>query len=322
MSFISSSTPHEFLEALENTDKTEGLIIDIRGNTGGLLPNAVFVTNLFIPRGKIVSIVGRNGFQKDIMAQDNNVNIEKPVIILVDGASASASEIFSGAMKDYRRAKLIGTKTYGKGMVQKIIPMPNETGLNLTIAKYLTPKGKDINKLGIDPDIVLPQTVENIVDTIADIIDPDVRRGYEDSPEGALATYANNMAFIPPYHSMQQQVLPPQQTIPQSQQINPSIQQQMVLLNKPDIVDANYALKYDLRDITEIDNLTIRINKVFANPEILEFINKFKFINKFYVAEYKKSEFTLMAPTSTSYVYIKALSDGDYKVAEIPFKPN
>ena len=149
---------------MENTDKTEGLIIDIRGNTGGLLPNAVFVTNLFIPRGKIVSIVGRNGFHKDIMAQDNNVNIEKPVIILVDGTSASASEIFSGAMKDYRRAKLVGTKTYGKGMVQKIIPMPNETGLNLTIAKYLTPKGKDINKLGINPDVNLPLSAENILD--------------------------------------------------------------------------------------------------------------------------------------------------------------
>lgn len=164
LSFISTSTPNEFLEALENTDKAEGLIIDLRGNTGGLLPNAVFVTNLFVPKGKIVSIVGRNGYHYDIMAQDNNVNIEKPVVILVDGASASASEIFSGAMKDYHRAKLVGTKTYGKGMVQKIIPMPNETGLNLTIAKYLTPKGKDINKLGINPDVVLPQTVENIID--------------------------------------------------------------------------------------------------------------------------------------------------------------
>lgn len=164
LSFISNSTPNEFLEALENTSKTEGLIIDIRGNTGGLLPNAVFVTNLFIPKGKIVSIVGRNGFQKDIMAQDNNVNIDKPVIILVDGTSASASEIFSGAMKDYRRAKLLGTKTYGKGMVQKIIPMPNDTGLNLTIAKYLTPKGKDINKRGINPDIELPLTAENLIE--------------------------------------------------------------------------------------------------------------------------------------------------------------
>lgn len=155
-SFISAATPNEFLEALENTHDTKGLIIDLRGNTGGLLPNAVFISNLFINKGKIVSIVGRNGYHYDIMAQDTNVNIDKPVILLVDGASASASEIFSGAMKDYHKAKLVGTKTYGKGMVQKIIPMPNETGLNLTVAKYLTPKGSDINKLGINPDIEMP----------------------------------------------------------------------------------------------------------------------------------------------------------------------
>ena len=154
-SFISASTPNEFLQALENTNDTEGLIVDLRGNTGGLLPNAIFISNLFIQNGKIVSIVGRNGFHYDVMAQDNNVNIDKPVVILIDGSSASASEIFSGAMKDYKRAKLIGTKTYGKGMVQKIIPMPNETGLNLTVAKYLTPNGYDINKKGINPDYIL-----------------------------------------------------------------------------------------------------------------------------------------------------------------------
>ncbi len=152
-SFISNSTPNEFLEALENTDKSKGLIIDLRGNTGGLLQNAIFITNMFVQKGKIVSIVGRNGYHYDVMAQDTNVNIDKPIILLINGASASASEIFSGAMKDYHKAKLIGTKTYGKGMVQKIIPMPNETGLNLTIAKYLTPQGTDINKTGIKPDI-------------------------------------------------------------------------------------------------------------------------------------------------------------------------
>ncbi len=152
-SFISTSTPNEFIEALENTRDTDGLILDLRGNTGGLLANAVFMANLFINKGRLVSIVGRNGYRYDVMAQDTNVRIDKPIIILVDGASASASEIFSGAMKDYQKAKIIGTKTYGKGMVQKIIPMPNETGLNLTIAKYLTPKGKDINKVGITPDI-------------------------------------------------------------------------------------------------------------------------------------------------------------------------
>ena len=151
-SFISSTVPNEFLEALENTSKSKGLIIDLRGNTGGLLSNAVFIANLFIDKGRLVSIVGRNGYRYDVMAKDTNVGIQKPVVILVDETSASATEIFAGAMKDYHRAKLVGTKTYGKGMVQKIIPMPNETGLNLTIARYLTPNGADINKRGISPD--------------------------------------------------------------------------------------------------------------------------------------------------------------------------
>lgn len=163
-SFISTSTPNEFLEALENTQNAKGLIVDLRGNTGGLLTNAIFIANIFIEKGKLVSIVGRNGYRYDVMAQDTNLDIEKPVIILVNGTSASASEILSGAMKDYHRAKIIGTKTYGKGMVQKIIPMPNETGLNLTIAKYLTPKGKDINKKGISPDVEVKFTKNDIIE--------------------------------------------------------------------------------------------------------------------------------------------------------------
>lgn len=161
-SFVSSTTPNEFLEALEKTKDTEGLILDLRGNTGGLLPNAVFIANLFIPHGNIVSIVGRNGYKYDINAQDTEFSINKPTIVLVDGASASASEILSGALKDYNKAKLLGTKTYGKGMVQKIIPMPNETGLNLTIAKYLTPKGTDINKKGINPDIKVEFSLKDV----------------------------------------------------------------------------------------------------------------------------------------------------------------
>ena len=161
-SFIGSTTPNEFLEAFEKTKNTEGLILDLRGNTGGLLPNAVFIANLFIPKGNIVSIVGRNGYKYDINAQDTEFVINKPTIVLVDGSSASASEILSGALKDYNKAKLLGTKTFGKGMVQKIIPMPNETGLNITIAKYLTPKGTDINKIGITPDIQVEFSLKDV----------------------------------------------------------------------------------------------------------------------------------------------------------------
>ena len=162
MTFIGSSTPNEFLEALEKTSKADGLILDLRGNTGGLLQNAIFIANLFIEDGNLVSIVGRNGYKYDIFAQNTDYNINKPTIVLVDGTSASASEILSGALKDYKKAKLLGTKTYGKGMVQKIIPMQNETGLNLTVAKYLTPNGTDINKKGISPDIEVNFTIEDV----------------------------------------------------------------------------------------------------------------------------------------------------------------
>ena len=132
---------------------TQGLIIDLRGNTGGLLDNAIFIANIFIEQGKIVDIIYRNGNTKTIFANSNSHLLNKPTVILINGASASASEILSGALKDYKKAKLIGKKTFGKGLVQKVIPLPNSTGLNLTIAKYLTPNGTDINKLGIKPDI-------------------------------------------------------------------------------------------------------------------------------------------------------------------------
>jgi carboxyl-terminal processing protease len=161
-SFIGSTTPNEFLEALEKTKDAEGLILDLRGNTGGLLPNAVFIANLFIQEGNLVSIVGRNGLKYDIEAHDTEFGVDKPTIVLIDGNSASASEILSGALKDYKKAKLVGTRTYGKGMVQKIIPLPNETGLNLTIAKYLTPGGHDINKKGIAPDVKVTFSLNDV----------------------------------------------------------------------------------------------------------------------------------------------------------------
>ena len=161
-SFLGTSTPNEFIDAVEKTKNAQGLILDLRGNTGGLLPNAVFIANLFITDGNLVSIVGRDNYRFDIKAENIEFEIDKPMIVLVDGASASASEILSGALKDYKKAKLLGTRTFGKGMVQKIVPLPNETGLNLTIAKYLTPSGADINKKGIMPDIEVKVSADDV----------------------------------------------------------------------------------------------------------------------------------------------------------------
>ena len=162
-SFIATSTPSEFITALEKTKDTKGLILDLRGNTGGLLANAIFVANMFVDKGTIVNIVSRNGKVEDIKAQNSSLVIDKPVVVLVDGASASASEILSGALKDHHKAVLVGTRTFGKGMVQRIIPLPNSTGLNLTIAKYLTPNGSDINKKGITPDYVVKYTEKDFL---------------------------------------------------------------------------------------------------------------------------------------------------------------
>lgn len=162
-SFISSDLTTEFIEALTKTEKCPGLIIDLRGNAGGLMPNAIFIADMFLSGGHIVSIVDRNNQQADIDAQTKPYAINKPVVLLIDQASASASEILSGALKDNKKAILVGKKTYGKGMIQKIYPLPNSTGMNLTIAKYLTPKGYDINKTGISPDYEVEYTEKDFM---------------------------------------------------------------------------------------------------------------------------------------------------------------
>lgn len=164
ISFISADMTREFVDALSKTQNCEGLIIDLRGNTGGLMPNAVVIADMFLTQGHIVSVVDRNKQKSNIDAQSKPYAISKPVVLLIDEATASASEILSGALKDNQKAILVGKKTFGKGMIQRIYPMPNQTGMNLTIAKYLTPKGNDINKKGIKPDYEVDYTEKDFYD--------------------------------------------------------------------------------------------------------------------------------------------------------------
>ena len=168
ISFMSGTTPNEFIEALNNTKDTDSLIIDLRGNTGGLLDNAIFIADRFINKGIIVDIIYRNGYKKTIRAKDEGDLLNKPLVVLVNGTSASASEILSGALKDSHKATLVGKKTFGKGLVQKVVPLPNSTGVNVTIARYLTPNGTDINKLGIKPDIEIGTDFDFIEDNKPD----------------------------------------------------------------------------------------------------------------------------------------------------------
>ncbi|HEY9635146.1 MAG TPA: carboxyl-terminal processing protease CtpC [Coleofasciculaceae cyanobacterium] len=142
----------EAIKALE-TQRVNGYILDLRSNPGGLLFASVEIARMWIDQGGIVSTVDRQG-ETDRQEANNRALTDKPLVVLVDGGSASASEILAGALQDDKRATLVGTKTFGKGLVQSVRGLGDGSGLAVTIAKYLTPSGRDINKHGIDPDVV------------------------------------------------------------------------------------------------------------------------------------------------------------------------
>lgn len=134
----------------------EGLILDLRKNPGGLLEQAVAVSDLFLKTGTIVSTVSRGKEIDRSEAHEKDTLPDYPIIVLVDGGSASASEIVAGALQDNRRAVIMGTKSFGKGSVQTVIDLDDGSGLKLTIARYLTPNGRIIQDRGIEPDVVVP----------------------------------------------------------------------------------------------------------------------------------------------------------------------
>lgn len=131
-----------------------GLILDVRNNGGGLLQNAVDIGSMFIKKGAIVYTVDRDG-NRDVLSSTGAVAWDKPVVVLINGSSASASEILAGALRDNNVAQLVGTHSFGKASVQNVRQLSDGSCLLITIAKYLTPNGEDINKKGIQPDILV-----------------------------------------------------------------------------------------------------------------------------------------------------------------------
>lgn len=155
-----ATTTRDFKKALRKAGrqgKIQGLVLDLRNNPGGLLDQAVKVADVFLERGVIVTTKGREK-ENDMYfkARRSKTRYTFPTVVLVNGGSASASEIVAGALQDHNRAVILGTRTFGKGSVQTVVPLPNGAGVRLTTARYYTPKGRSIQATGILPDIIVP----------------------------------------------------------------------------------------------------------------------------------------------------------------------
>jgi len=145
--------------------KLKGIVLDLRNNPGGLLDQAVAVSDAFLEKGEIVSTRGRRPDETQrFNARPGDITNGLPVVVLINGGSASASEIVAGALQDHHRAVLLGTKSFGKGSVQTIIPLPGHGAMRLTTARYYTPSGRSIQAKGIEPDIDVPQAKIEVID--------------------------------------------------------------------------------------------------------------------------------------------------------------
>ncbi|MEK9544575.1 MAG: S41 family peptidase [Pelagibacteraceae bacterium] len=150
------------IKKFEKDNKLNGYILDLRNNPGGLLTQAISITDFFLEDGEIVSTKGRriNETRRFFSKKGDEIH-GKPLIVIINNGSASASEIVSGALKDHKRATILGEHSYGKGSVQSIIPLKNGGGIRLTISKYYLPSGKSISDVGVMPDIFVEETGDN-----------------------------------------------------------------------------------------------------------------------------------------------------------------
>tara|TARA_B100001559_G_C16431742_1_gene590119 strand:+ start:127 stop:1269 length:1143 start_codon:yes stop_codon:yes gene_type:complete len=157
---FNENSDKQFINKIKNYEKQKlaGYIIDLRNNPGGLLNQAIAITDFFLEKGEIVSTKGRKISEtRKFFARSGDGIKGKPIIVLINNGSASASEIFAGALKDHKRAIILGENSYGKGSVQSIIPLKNGGGIRLTISKYYLPSGKSISDVGVVPDIVVKE---------------------------------------------------------------------------------------------------------------------------------------------------------------------
>jgi carboxyl-terminal processing protease len=159
----------EQVEEAGGIDNIDGIVLDLRNNPGGLLNQAIYVSDAFLEAGEIVSTRGRDPEDGDrYNAQPGDLAEGKPIVVLINGGSASASEIVAGALQDHRRAIVVGTKSFGKGSVQTVVPLQGEGAMRLTTARYYTPSGRSIQALGISPDIIVEQPRRAPVDPDAE----------------------------------------------------------------------------------------------------------------------------------------------------------
>ncbi len=148
----------EQVEAAGGIDNVNGIVLDLRNNPGGLLTQAIKVSDSFLEKGEIVSTRGRDPADGErFNATPGDLAQGKPMVVLINGGSASASEIVAGALQDHRRAIVVGTKSFGKGSVQTVMPLRGDGAMRLTTARYYTPSGRSIQALGVSPDIVVAQ---------------------------------------------------------------------------------------------------------------------------------------------------------------------
>jgi carboxyl-terminal processing protease len=190
----------EDITAKVSDDKLKGYVLDLRNNPGGLLDQAISVSDAFLEKGEIVSTRGRNAEETQrFNARPGDLTKHKPVIVLINGGSASASEIVAGALQDHRRVTVVGTRSFGKGSVQTIIPLGSGNGaLRLTTARYFTPSGRSIQAKGITPDI---EVLQDLPDDIKAKTDTNTKgeaslRGHLKAAEGSEQT--GSQSYVPP----------------------------------------------------------------------------------------------------------------------------